>query len=217
MRRARFPTFWLFTDERLGSAAPDAPLWRALRALPRNAGVVFRHYSLAPDARAALLAQIVGVARRRGLAVVGSRIAGAPDGVHRPVHAPSRRTPSSRVPSRRASSRSLVTASAHSHVEALASFRAGADLVFLSPVFPTRSHPGAPALGPIRFGLAVRGLPGPVIALGGLDALRLRRLRPLGAAGYAGIDCWLASAGVSRGFPGPAADRSAAIRQDPPA
>jgi hypothetical protein len=30
-----------------------------------------------------------------------------------------------------------------------------------------------------------------VIALGGMTAARFRRLRPLGAAGYAGIDCWL--------------------------
>jgi thiamine-phosphate pyrophosphorylase len=181
MRRARLPTFWLFTDERLGGASADSPLWRALGALPRGAGVVFRHYSLAPAARAELLARVVRLARRRGRAVVGSRIAGAPDGTHRPAHAPGRRT----------SNAKLVTASAHSRAEALAAFQSGADLVFLSPVFPTRSHPGAPVLGPIRFGLATRGLPGPVIALGGMNAARFRRLRPLGAAGYAGIDCWL--------------------------
>lgn len=197
MRRARVPTIWLFTDERLGGVVPDAPLWRALEALPRGAGVVFRHYALDPASRAHLLARIVRLARRRGLVVVGSRIGGAPDGIHRPAHAP-------RTPARRAR---LVTASAHSRAEALAALRAGADLVFLSPVFPTRSHPGAPVLGPVRFGLAARGLPGPVIALGGLDAARFRRLRPLGADGYAGIDCWQGRAGVSPESPARAADR----------
>jgi thiamine-phosphate pyrophosphorylase len=181
MRRARLPTQWLFTDERLGGAAADDPLWCALSALPRGAGIVVRHYSLDPAARAALLARIARFARRRGLVVVGSRIPNAPDGTHRPAHAPGRRPVAGR----------LVTASAHSRAEALAAFRAGADILFLSPVFPTRSHPGAPAMGPIRFGLAARGLPGPVIALGGMTARRFRRLRPLGAAGYAGIDCWL--------------------------
>ena len=32
----------------------------------------------------------------------------------------------------------------------------GADAVLLSPVFPTRSHPGAPVLGPVRFRLLAR-------------------------------------------------------------
>lgn len=180
MRAARVPTIWLFTDERLGGARARDPLWRALGRLPRGAGVVFRHYSLGPAAREALLARVAAVARRRGLALVGSRIAGAPAGVHRPAHAPHGRSRAG----------GLVTASAHDRAEAIAAFRAGADLVFLSAVFPTQSHPGSRSLGPIRFGLAARTLPGPVIALGGMDAPRFRRLRPLGAAGYAGIDCW---------------------------
>jgi thiamine-phosphate pyrophosphorylase len=182
MRRASLPTLWLFTDERLGGEHPDDPLWQALARLPRGAGIVFRHYSLAPGARADLIARIAKLARRRGLRLVGSRIAAAPHGVHCPAHAPARRRQAG----------GFTTASAHSRSEALAAFRAGADLVFLSPVFPTRSHPGAATLGPIRFALAARGLPGPVIALGGMTAARARRLRPLGAAGHAGIDCWLA-------------------------
>lgn len=180
MRRARVPTVWLFTDERLGGAAPDSPLWQALRALPRGAGIVFRHYSLDPASRATLLGLVARLARRRGLTLVGSRIRGAPDGIHRPAHAPGGRPASAR----------LVTASAHSVVEARAAARAGADLVFLSPVFPTGSHPDAAGLGPLRFGLAARRIHGPVIALGGMDAARFQRLRPLGAAGFAGIDCW---------------------------
>jgi hypothetical protein len=110
------------------------------------------------------------------------RIAGARDGIHRPAHAPARHRPSASQ---------LVTASAHSRAQALAAFRAGADLVFLSPLFATRSHPGAATLGPLRFGIAAHGLPGPVVALGGMTPARYRRLRPLGAAGYAGIDCWV--------------------------
>jgi thiamine-phosphate pyrophosphorylase len=180
MRRARVPTVWLFTDERLGGAQATDPLWTALERLPRGSGIVFRNYSLAPRERAELLARIAPVARRRGLALVGSSITGAPDGLHRPAHAPRGRSTGGR----------LVTASAHSRREAIAALRAGADLIFISPVFPTRSHPGAPVLGPVRFGLAARGLPGTVIALGGMTAARARRLAPLGAAGYAGIDCW---------------------------
>lgn len=188
MRRASIPTIWLFTDERLGGAAAGDPLWRAIAALPPGAGIVFRHYGLAADARARLLAQVAALARRRRLRLVGSRIAGAPDGVHRPTRGPTRGP--TLGPAGNRQGRGLKTAAAHSRREALAAFRSGADLVFLSPVFPTNSHPGAATLGPIRFGLAVRGMPGPVVALGGMAAARARRLKPLGAAGFAGIDCW---------------------------
>ena len=69
--------------------------------------------------------------------------------------------------------------------------RRGADAVFVSPVFATRSHPGARGLGVVRFGLLVRGCPVPVVALGGMDARRFRRVRGLGAYGWAGIDAWM--------------------------
>ena len=64
----------------------------------------------------------------------------------------------------------------------------------ITKVFPTRSHPGAPALGPVRFGLAARAGPGPVMALGGMNKARARHLAALGAAGFAGIDCWVTTA-----------------------
>jgi thiamine-phosphate pyrophosphorylase len=59
--------------------------------------------------------------------------------------------------------------------------RAGADLVFLSPAFPTSSHPGAPGLGPLRWGAMARRLPSGgtgmrLAALGGVDGESVRRL-----------------------------------------
>lgn len=180
MRRARVPTQWLFTDERLGGPAPDDPLWAAIRRMPRGGGIVFRHYSLPSEHRRALLKAVLALARRRGLLVLGAEIDGTPDGRHLPGHARNRHRPR----------RGLLAAAAHDRRGLLQAFREGADLVFLSPAFPTRSHPGGRVLGPARFGLAAAGAPGPVIALGGMDAGRLRRLAPLGAAGFAGIDCW---------------------------
>ena len=51
-----------------------------------------------------------------------------------------------------------------------------ADAVLLSPVFPTRSHHGAQALGPLRFRLIAARAKLPVIALGGMDHRRAARL-----------------------------------------
>ena len=125
-------------------------LWAVLNRLPRGAGVVFRHYGLAAGARRSLSRKVAKVTRKNGLILVmaggsrGVRGAGAHNGSGslRPA---------------------LKTASAHSRREAIAAVRGGADAVFVSPVFATQSHPGAKVLGPVRFGLIVRGLRVPVI------------------------------------------------------
>jgi thiamine-phosphate pyrophosphorylase len=168
-RRQPLPRLWLMTDERQGEG-----LWAALERLPRGAGIVFRHYGLAPAERRSLFARVRRIARKKGLVLLsaGGRLPGA-DGVH-----------GSRGRS------GLRSASAHSVVELKTAERRGADFAFLSPVFPTRSHPGAPALGRVRFGLIARHARIPIIALGGVDAKRGARLRVLGAYGWAAIDAW---------------------------
>jgi thiamine-phosphate pyrophosphorylase len=72
----------------------------------------------------------------------------------------------------------VTTSSAHSAAELQRAVRAGADLVFLSPAFPTASHPGTPVLGPFRWSAMARlgGRDARVAALGGVDGANLRRL-----------------------------------------
>jgi len=83
-----------------------------------------------------------------------------------------------------------LTVACHSP-RALARARAiGADAALLSPVFATASHPGAAGLGPLRFAVWARRSGLAVIALGGLDAVRLRRLPKGSAAGVAAIGGW---------------------------
>ncbi|MFN3387391.1 MAG: thiamine phosphate synthase [Allosphingosinicella sp.] len=164
-RRHPLPRLWLMTDERQGEA-----LWAALERLPRGAGIVFRHYSLPPRERRTLFARVRIIARRRGLMLLaaGAPLGGA-DGTHN-----------------RRSGRGVRSFAVHGPAELRSAIRAGADLVFVSPVFPTRSHPGAPVLGPAGFARLARLSPVPVIALGGMDAARAKRLP--GAYGWAGID-----------------------------
>lgn len=155
------------TDERLGDS-----LWTALRRVPPGGGLVFRHDSLEPGARLRLWRAVRRRARARRLVVLsaGLLLPGA-DGVHggrRPLSSP-----------------------AHDRREALMAMRAGAVLLFVSPVFATRSHPGARALGTVAAGRIARGLDVPAVALGGMDARRWRRVRGW-AAGWAAIDAWVA-------------------------
>jgi thiamine-phosphate pyrophosphorylase len=64
-------------------------------------------------------------------------------------------------------------------------------LIFLSPMFATASHPKWAPMPKMRAATLVRLAPMPVIALGGMDAQRFRRLQRVGFHGWAGIDAWL--------------------------
>lgn len=166
-RRQPLPRLWLMTDERLGES-----LWDALERIPKGSGVVFRHYGLAPAERRKLFERVRRVAGRRRLFLLASGKGLRGDGVHG------------------GRSGGFRSASAHDLRELKAAERSGAKLVFLSPAFPTRSHPGARVLGPVRFGLVSGQARIPVIALGGMDARKARRLPNI--YGWAGIDAWSA-------------------------
>lgn len=171
MRTRHLPRLWLMTDERMG-----AGLWTALARLPRGSGIVFRHHATPPGERRRLFGAVRRIARARGLVLVraGATALRGERGHHNQV--------------RRAGG--LSTFAVHDRAGAVAAKRAGADLAFVSPVFATRSHPAGRTLGPVRLGLLMRGIAVPVVALGGMDARALRRLRGLGVHGWAGIDAW---------------------------
>ncbi|WP_238560087.1 thiamine phosphate synthase [Sphingomonas sp. Mn802worker] len=165
----RLPTRWLMTDERMGK-----DLWRALLRLPRGGGVVFRHYTLPADERRRLFARIRRITRSRGLMLIRAgtmRMAGE-QGVH----------------AQRGGG--WVTWPVHSIAEARQARRVGAVAVFVSPVFATRSHPGASTLGARRARLIGAVAGAPPIALGGIDEVHFARLA--GFQGYAAIDAWMA-------------------------
>lgn len=171
--RQTLPTRWLLSDER-----NDAALERALAVLPRGSGFIYRHYHLAPGERLDRFRELARLARAHDHAVVladsalTAREWGA-DGIYG--------APRALYPSRDL----LTLATAHGLREIGEANRARADAVLLSPVFPTRSHPGAALLGPLRFRLLAARAAMPVIALGGMNTASARRL---GWPRWAGID-----------------------------
>jgi thiamine-phosphate pyrophosphorylase len=64
----------------------------------------------------------------------------------------------------------------HDAAEIADANRIGADAALLSPVFPTRSHPGAGAIGPAGFRELAKLAQMPVIALGGMTAVTAAQL-----------------------------------------
>jgi len=165
------------TDERMGEL-----LWTAIDRLPiKHSGIVFRHYATAPDIRSALAGRIADICHRRSLTlaiaadVELARTLGA-QLVHNPTEKPHGLS---------------FSRSVHSLEEAEAAKRDGAALVFVSPIYPTSSHPGARALYRAR-ALRIAEVAGvPAIALGGMNSLKFARLQREGFYGWAGIDAWL--------------------------
>jgi thiamine-phosphate pyrophosphorylase len=175
----RIPPLWLFTDAR---RMPD-PRPAAMR-LPRGlAGVVLRHDG--EPGRHALGVDLARICRARRLALVVAGDARLAAALRAGVHLRSGRLPLGAARFMRR--RGFVTSSAHGPAELARAARAGADLVFLSPIFPTTSHPGASALGPVRWMALARSSPVPVAALGGISGAGVRRLpricRAIGAIG----------------------------------
>jgi len=178
-----WPREWLMTDERIGER-----LWEALAHVPAGTGgVVLRHYGLGVADRERLGHEVASIARARGLMLAVGRDERL---AHRLgaslVHNPARAVGG--LP---------FSLSVHDERQAQAARAAGAALVFVSPVYPTRSHPERPALG-VDEAIRLAAIAGcPAIALGGMDELRFHRL-DAAFHGYAGIDCWLDEPSIER-------------------
>lgn len=149
------------TDPRLGDG-----LLAAIQRLPLRSGVVFRHYEMEKRERQNLLARVRRACARRGhLLLVG----GISHGRHK----------------------GAMSAPVHNLRELREARQLGIKLLFMSPLFATRSHPGVSPLGLTRFmQLARLARPAKAIALGGMSRNRARPLDRHVVHGWAGIDAF---------------------------
>ncbi|MCA3288573.1 MAG: thiamine phosphate synthase [Roseomonas sp.] len=174
------PRLWLLSDP---VRLPDPRA--AMEHLPRGAGVVAR--GLAPG----LLRPVARLARQRGLKLLVAGDGRAALALRAGLHLPDRRQSKGLLPflvaRRSAPGRIILTMATHGGQRSAArARRLRPDGIFLSPLFPTQSHPGAPALGAFRWAALARRLPAPCMALGGITAARLGAV-PRRAAGVAAI------------------------------
>jgi thiamine-phosphate pyrophosphorylase len=185
--RARhpLPRTWLFSNERTKVGTVELAA-----LLPPGSGIVLRHDRLAPGARWRLMRRLMRMARLRRLTVL---LAGSPaiarrwgaDGVHLRQGAARHAAQTRRLGL-------LLTMPVHDRREARTARRASADGVFISPLHPTRSHPGAPTLGHAAWLRLARLAGAQPIALGGMTKARARSLNRLNGIkpGWAAIDAW---------------------------
>lgn len=85
------------------------------------------------------------------------------------------------------SANKLLSAAAHNEQELKQANRIGVDILLLSPVKPTTSHPRATSLGWTRFSELVAMANCPVYALGGMRSEDISEVLRHGAQGVAGI------------------------------
>jgi thiamine-phosphate pyrophosphorylase len=167
----RVPRLLLITDRR----AARRPLAEAVALAVRGGvtGVQVREPDLAAGDLLALVRSVLPAARAGGAVVVVNdridvAIAAGADGVHL------RRTSLPPAEARRIlGPGALVGVSTHEEAEVAAAFADGADYVVFGPVFPTPSKEGLLApRGADEFRRVAAGAAGPVLALGGMDAVR---------------------------------------------
>lgn len=175
--KSALPWIWLVSDAR-----NDVVLERAITRLPGGSGLIFRHYHLNDSERRTRFDYLARLIRRRGgMIVLAGDMAlarrwradgcyGAPCGEAGDL---------------------LRLITVHDLRELrLANAARGRTQALISPVFGTRTHPGAASLGVPRFAILAQMSHHPVIALGGMTRTRARQIGKI-------IDGWAAIDGLS--------------------
>ena len=177
------PSRLLVVTDRHQAAAPlDAIATQAMLAGVR--WIWLRDRDMAAAERRALAARLLAITRRHGARLsIGDDVdlAGelAADGVHLGAGG------SVAAARQKLGPDALIGISAHSDADIAAATAAGADYATLSPIYPTQSKPGyGPALGVAAIARAAQAAL-PVLALGGVTAVRAPACFRAGAAGIA--------------------------------
>ena len=183
-RKQRVPTLWVFSDvKRL------AEPWRVAESLAMGEAIIVRHTDRIVAADWA--ARTRRACRRGAMVLISSdwrtAVALGLGGVHIPESENRFIAPGLRL--WRKNRGAVLTTSAHSLRALQQTRQMNPDLVFLSPVFPTRSHEDRPSLGSTTFARWSRLSTAPVAALGGVRqqnffALKGTRLAGVGGVGF---------------------------------
>lgn len=165
------PRLWLFSDARNRET-----LLGSIAKLPSGSGIVFRDYDLNPEERLERFRRVSQLASAYGhiILVAGEFLPGE-DEVAEGGH--NRAPGSSRLQSR----------SVHDEAELDNAIGSGANLIFISPIFPTESHPGDMVLGIEQAIALAKRAPMPSIALGGMTQMRFDGLREQGFYGWGAV------------------------------
>lgn len=174
----------LFTDERAGD---PLDIVQELPTLPGvRLAVILRHYDT-PD-RGRMAQDLSRLCRQRRFHL----LIGADAALAAHVGASGVHFPESQMAwiagIRQARKDWVLSAACHDAAGLFRASKAGATVAFLSPVFPTASHPGAPTHGALRAHALAAAAGLPVMALGGITGKTAGKIKPGLFAGFGSID-----------------------------
>jgi len=176
----QLPIAFYFTDDARGSCPLEIS-----KTLPPNTGVIFRHYN-APH-RISLARKLAKICRKNGTPLFVAKTPGlaasiSATGCHLPENF------IAMVPAiRRRFPQLYISAACHSETAVIAARQMGVDLAFLSPVFATKSHPGAKYLGILHAAQIAHATRLPIYALGGITPNHFNAVRSAGFTGFGAI------------------------------
>ena len=160
-----------------------------IKKLPKNSAVIFREYDLESKEREILAREILAICRAKNHKfLIGKNLELArklrADGVHFSDrdHLPLQ------IFNRQNWPRKFIFSFAcHNFLSVLKSQQLKADMIFVSPVFATKSHLGVEPLGLRELSKIIRLSKIPIFALGGVSEKNINSLQKLGIAGFGGI------------------------------
>ena len=171
-------------------------LGEIIKNLPKNSAVIFREYDLSKEKRQVLALEIFAICKKFGhkfLVAKDLKLAqeiGA-NGLHfSDLDAGSNAT--FKAPENFKNNRKfIISLACHSLKSTLKAQKSIADLIFLSPIFATKSHLNAKKLGLKTLAKACRSSQKPICALGGINENNISSVRKSKACGIGGIDIFV--------------------------
>ncbi len=182
---ARLPERYLITPDDLDPLALLDGLQAALGQGVRL--IQLRAPQLSAEQYRALAADALGLCAGRAQLLLKGPLAWLADFPTAGWHLTARQLSELAQGGRPLAARSWLAASCHSLEELALATQLDVDFVTLSPLRPTLSHPGAPALGWPRAAELLQGVNLPVYLLGGLGPADIPQAWQAGAQGVAGI------------------------------
>ena len=176
----KLPHAFYFTDETRGSDPVELSM-----QLPQDTSIIYRHYNSAD--REALAVRLSKNCRKNNIPLFIAKTPGLAASIGAAgCHLPENFTPM--IPAiRRRFPQLYISTACHSEIAVKKASQAGADLIFLSPIFPTSSHPSTKHLTLLSGSRLARTTHVPVFALGGITADRLNAVSAAGFSGFGAI------------------------------
>ena len=167
-----------------------ADLSLAIKKLPKNSAVIFREYDLDEAAREKLAQEIIAICRGRNHKIlIGKNVALArklrADGIH---FSDNDILPLAVFNRQNWPREFIFSFACHNFLSVLKSQQLKVDLLFVSPIFATKSHPNIAPLGLMQLSKIIRASKVPVFALGGVNEKNIHTLERLGAQGFGAIE-----------------------------